>query len=466
MLRRSGIQIMKTYQPAILISAVGLALTVAGCGLLAPGPSRPQARVKSLSLATNKVQAVTLEALGLKVMRFADEYTARVAQAADDLSAKAATPDVRLMMLRWKLGQASSAYTDATGPNPVLNALDMLVLVSLSRMVVEDYLVGEALGDKASPLLETHRLMESNAWSMVGNVLKPAQQEQLRVTIQTWRQQNPKQRYVGPIRFREFVSAVGQTPTRASSGPGSIFSLLYLDPFAGMDPTTAAIEETRQTAERAVYYTQRMPTLLNWQTEVLVYQLAVQPESRQVLSNAQQLSQSAAVFAKTAEQLPKLINDQREAAVRQVFDGLAAEGEKARDLLAETRQTLTAGSEAATAINTAIQSLDQFVQSVTPAETSDGSTNRKFFNVLDYGRAADQVGAAAKDLNTLLGTLNQSTTQMTRLRLEAAADVERLMSRAFRLGVALILILLAGSVLAGLVYRALVKRLTPSGREL
>ena len=43
------------------------------------------------------------------------------------------------MALRWKLGQATSAYTDATGQNPAVNALDMLVLVTMARMVVEEY---------------------------------------------------------------------------------------------------------------------------------------------------------------------------------------------------------------------------------------------------------------------------------------------------------------------------------------
>ena len=38
--------------------------------------------------------------------------------------------------------QSTAAYTIASGPNPVVNALDMIVLATLSRMVVEDYEVG------------------------------------------------------------------------------------------------------------------------------------------------------------------------------------------------------------------------------------------------------------------------------------------------------------------------------------
>ena len=57
----------------------------------------------------------------------------------DDSRRRRRTPEVRLAALQWKLGQATSAYTDATGQNPAVNALDMLVLVTVSRMVMEDY---------------------------------------------------------------------------------------------------------------------------------------------------------------------------------------------------------------------------------------------------------------------------------------------------------------------------------------
>ena len=68
------------------------------------------------------------------------------------------------MALRWKLGQATSAYTDATGENPAVNTLDMVVLASLARMVSEDYLI-QTYGDAVQPLVDAQRGMESNAWS-------------------------------------------------------------------------------------------------------------------------------------------------------------------------------------------------------------------------------------------------------------------------------------------------------------
>ena len=438
-------------------SLAALLLALTSCSLLRFPSSPPKAQVSSLQLTNGATGPVTLTVLQLQVMRFADTYVATVAQACDDVTAEATNSDIRLAALRWKLGQASSAYTDATGQNPAVNVLDMLVLVTMARMVVEEYGV-ETYGDAILPLLDVQRNLEANAWTLAGGVLKPSQQQELRDLIQAWRAKNPHQRYVGPIRFREFVSGLGMTPTKATSAPTSIFSLLYLDPLAGLDPTAAAIEETRELGERAMYYSQRMPQLLSWQVEVMAYQLADQPESKQILDDANRLAFSAEMFARTSAQLPQLVNDQRQAAIQQLLDGLRSQD-------ADVRQTLTAGGEAATAINTAIKSLDEFVRYVSPPATNPTTvaTNSRPFNVLDYGTAAGQIGTAANNLNALLTTMNQSAPQLAQLGQQTSADAERVVNHAFRLGLVLILVLLSGALVAGLLYRVLANKFAPDG---
>jgi hypothetical protein len=427
--------------------------------------SKPKAGVSSLQLTNSQPGLVSLDVLQQQIMRFADSYAATVAQACDDVSAKATNATVRLTLLRWKLGQATSAYTDATGENPVVNALDMLVLTTMARMVIEDYGV-QTYGDAIQPLLEAHCRLETNAWTLAGGVLKPAQIKELKDLIAEWRAKNPNQRYIGPIRFREFVAALGKTPTKANSGSTSLFSLLYLDPLAGLDPTAAAIEETRDLGERAMYYSQRMPMLLSWQVEVLAYQLAGQPESQQVLNDANRLATASEIFAKAAQQLPQVINDQRQAAIQQILDGLTGQGNKSRELLADTRSTLDSAGVAATNINAAIQSLTAFVQYVSPTNGGPPSaTNHHPFNVLDYGAAAAQIGEAANNLNTLLASVNQSAPQIKQLGQQTKADADEVVRHAFLYGVALVMILLVGSVLAGLVYRSLTNKQASGERK-
>ena len=66
---------------------------------------------------------------------------------------------------------------------------------------------------------------------------------------------------------------------------------------------------------------------------------------------------------------------------------------------------------------------------------------------------------AANNLNTLLATVNQSAPELARLSQQTTAHADRMVKQLFWLGVVLILILLAGAVVAGLIYRALANKM-------
>ncbi len=440
---------MKPHRAVKFLFLLALVVLPAGCSLFSWKSAPPKAQVSNSIFATNST-VVTMGILQMKVMRFADEYVAVISQAADDFGARDGTAKGRLAALKWKLGQASSAYTDACGENPVINALDTLTLVTVSRMVIEDYAM-ETYGTNALPLLESHRQMEAKAWDLASNTMTPDQKQEFQNLIQEWRRQNPQQRYVGSLRFVEFATALGKKPQSSSNSKTSLFSLLMLDPFAGLDPTTAAIEEAQQFGERLLYYTQRLPGLLAWQSEVVVLEMANQPDARQVLTNAQQIATAVDSFAKTASQLPQVIADQREAAINQIFDRLAAQGTNASTVLGDARSTLDAGSDAAKSITVAIKSLDDFIRYVSPPSTNatDISTNRHPFNVLDYGTAASQIGAAAKELNATLQSLNQTTPELKKLGQEATAQANSVVTRAFWLGLVLVVVFIVGLIIAG-----------------
>ena len=114
----------------------------------------------------------------------------------------------------------------------------------------------------------------------------------------------------------------------------------------------------------------------------------------------------------------------------------------------------------ATSINSTVRSLNELVRSASPPVTNQTSvvTNSKPFDVLDYGRAAGQIGAAANDLSALLVAVNQSTPAVQRLSQQTTADAQRVLQHAFGLGLVLICVFLAGSVGAGLAYRALANK--------
>ena len=65
----------------------------------------------------------------------------------------------------------------------------------------------------------------------------------------------------------------------------------------------------------------------------------------------------------------------------------------------------------------------------------------------------------AENLNTVIGSMNQSSQEIQRLTRQASADLQNIEDRGFRLGLVLIAVLLTGAVLAGLVYTFLAERL-------
>ena len=154
-----------------LACLVALLLVTGGCRLLSNTPIGRNGRKQAAAEKTAKLQH--------DVMREADQYIARVAQATDVLTIKVGTPQARLAALQWKLSQGTAVFITAAGENPTLNAVDMVVISTLSRMIVEDYWVGKEFGEAARPLLEAHRALETNSWSLVTEVLTADQRQEL-----------------------------------------------------------------------------------------------------------------------------------------------------------------------------------------------------------------------------------------------------------------------------------------------
>jgi len=461
--------------PLRMALGMGLGILVLGVtGCSSTGKQQAKVQINVLQGQSGRTAAITPTQLQAEVMRFADDYAQVVEQAADDFAGRVGTSEAQILAARIKFHQANAAFISASGPNPLVNLLDVIVLATVSRMVAQDYLVADTFGAAAVPVLEVTRQLESNAWSIAETVLTIEQQQELRGIIRTWREQNPHQRYVGSIRFREFATAIGQVPKAGKYRPTSVFSMLFLDPMAGLDPTIRAVEETRYLAERIVYYGQRLPLLVGWQSEHIALRLADQPAAQQVLTNLTRVAGSMQVFSETARELPQLIDDQREAAITQVFDRVAqersnivatlvAEESRVRGVLADSRQALAEAQAAATAVDGAIQSLDAFLHFVKPPKTNQAVVSKsppgRPFDILDYGTAASEIGDAAKDLNLLLTSVNESTPQVALVGKQTAADLQQVIQHGFRLALILIVVLLLGAVLAGLAYRALSARM-------
>lgn len=269
----------------------------------------------------SKVRAAQLQELQLKVMRFADDYTGRISDPIAKLDIQSTPPEVRLRAHNWRVNQATAAYTIASGANPTINALDMIVLATLSRMVIEDRLI-EDYGERARVLLDAHRYLEQQSWSLVEGVLNAEQAKEVRVVIDRWRAENPTTRSVAQVRFADFA-ALELRRGEEQQGNNSLFGFIGLDPLSNLDPAVRELEQTRQLAERTIYYLQRAPSLLDMEVERLVYQLAAMPEAERTLANIDRLSRAAEAMGQLSARAPEIIASERQAIISQLTIGTA-----------------------------------------------------------------------------------------------------------------------------------------------
>jgi hypothetical protein len=407
--------------------------------------------------------AQKLQDLQLSVMRYADEYVGRSNEAMNRFKGDTQNPEERLHVQNWKLQQATSAYTIATGPNPIANALDMVVLASLSRMVLDDVWVAQVDTARSHQVQETARSLEAGAWQLVSGLLNEAQSTQVREGIAKWRAEHPNVRSVAYIHFRDFAKAVN-SPLGGEESSGNLFSFIGIDPFAQLDPAVREIAQTRQLAERSIYYMQRAPDLLDMQVERLTYQFAVLPETKAFLGDLGRASLIGSASDQLVRTLPSVLEKEREALVAQLVRVLNDESANVGSMAGELRTTLQAGTETSNAIHAALETVERITGQFASKPGSDDSGEKKPpFDIRQYTEMLKQATAATQELQALAGRADAILPALRTATEEAAGRGTQLMNHLFLLLALLILIAVAATLMAALVYRRIVAR---SGRAI
>jgi hypothetical protein len=402
-------------------------------------------------------RAADLLQLQLAVMRFADEYAARVDERVVAFQQATNDPGERLAAQSWRVSQATGAFTIAAGPNPELNAIDMLVFATLSRMVIEDRWVGELYGARADGLLAAHRVLESRAWSHADVFLAAAQMDELRNSIAAWHRDNPIGRAVPFIHLEDFAFATSATRAGPSSST-SIFSFIGIDPLANLDPAVRELAQSRQLAERAVYYGQRVPKLISMETQRLAFEMAVTPESLRMLDSVDRIGGAAQATGNLAADLPRLFAEERSAAIEQLTGILDERQGELLALAAELRSTLEAGGTTSDSVRETIAALDTLLARFDRSASATARTDSRPFDVTEYTEALRMLGETAQHLQVLLTQADGKVPALTQASEQATGQLASLVDHVYWRLVQLILVLVAAAIAGALGYRAIVRR--------
>jgi hypothetical protein len=361
-----------------------------------------------------------------------------------------------------KISYATTILALVTGPNALTNLLDLIVLITRSRMMVEAYWLPEVYGETARPFLDTCRETETQLWQVATSFLTAAQQEELRQTIHTLHQQDRNSRTLLPAQVLNFVTEGAKVSYKRRSEPSSVFSLLMLDPLSGLDPATRELAETRLFGERVLFIAHWMPNLLRWEMELFTLKTVELPQLQQVLTASTQLAAAADRFSLVAAQLPALLSTEREELL-----GALQEQETGLSMLAkEVQQTLATGSQMADSTNLTLKT---FQEVMARFDSGPQDPNAEPFRIEAYTDAAARIQAAATELVALLQALDgvagsphlaQVSAQFSVLTQQAQTSGREVVDYAFHQ--ALLLVLFGcGAVLAtALVYRVLSARLS------
>ena len=422
-------------------------LSLASCSAISSG-------IGSITGTTQKKEAEEKATqVQAEVMGFADLYVGQVLNATASIPTP--TPEDQARLLGFQVRQVSAAYEIASGTNPLASLVDLAILVTLTDRMVANYWVPEVFHEAGAPLQEVLAKFEKAVWKGTDEVMDPEKEEKLRKFLDKFIERYPHLHDPSSIRMASLMGA-GSDGVEGLGTANDIFRSLGLDPFAGIDPAVAQVQQTRILAERAFYYLKRWPRLLELQTRQVALQLSLQPAPARFTDDLHRISLAAESVSRVADGLPALVDKERDAAIRQVMDAMQEQEGRARALLVEMRRTLDAGTGAATAVDGALRSLDAIL-AASKATSGTGGAPSHPFDVNEYTRALEQLGRSATEVEALLRAVNQDAPRVATLIGDAGREVtargRALVDLAFQRALIVVAVLVLSVLAAALVYR-------------
>lgn len=441
-----------------------------GCTLIKSTLKLPDKAIQTI-LASNGV-GVTIDPVELQsqLTRFSDHYLDAMNSAAGMLRKDNDERLDRRTLLRRRIAVTNDVLAIATGPNAYANLLDMIILVSLNLKNAE-YWMPKRYGYSAKPLLSAAQDSEKEIWRIAETALKKERIEELRIGIKAWREQHLDGRTPRDFGSLDFVTEIAKIHKTNEPNKSSVFNLLMIDPFAGLDPATRELADTRLFAERGLFLARHMPTLLRLETELLALQTAEMPQIENLLLSISQLSASAERFSQVSERFPSILGNELE----HIVQALDSQRPGLISLAAQSEQALSAGKLMSEATNATLKT---FQDTVKQLQDSSSGSNSEPFRIGDYTATAAQINITAEHLTKLLEAFDDTISQerldvlserMSLLNKQAQASGKEVVDYAFKklllLGLILITLSSVMVLVTSLIYWMFKKKFAGVGLE-
>jgi hypothetical protein len=392
------------------------------------------------------------------VMGFADRFAAYISQGFETFDELAPPLESRRIVQADAVYSMYAAFMIAADADPDAALLDMVVMVTLGRLIYEEYWLIK-LGPSVESMVAAFNKAEKDIWEIVGMVLKPDQQRELLGLIEQWRRDYPEELQFSYVRVSDFAAERARSRLSRIWKPSGLFK--------SVEMATQQVEAARLFAERSMFLLTRVPLLTGYFADVWTSQLLISPELKELLADLHR-------FVETTENLPQDFARERQALVEQAMDRLAEERKNTiSDFLAQEARLkgiLSDIKQAASETNKFMVSLNSFTDYL-ESESPEGAQP---FIINDYKETVAEIAEAGARLNLLVDSLdrflNSPGTQKLLPQIEnaisrAGDEGEALIDHTFR-RVALLILLWAGVyMVARLMVNYFSKKRTDSGNQ-
>ena len=203
----------------------------------------------------------TLPALELQdaLQRFTTQFADRVTQAMEGLE-RASQAAIRDEALRKNLLYVSSALEIASGLDPEVNLLDMIVFVHLSRAVLEKHWIPTLYRERGAEVAQVFARSEQELQALAEQALTRAQQAQLLNVVDTWLAENPHQIRVEGIRLADFAGMAGSAAAERAMQTRGLLS--------SVSTASRAANQALLLTERGMFLLHRMPSVWRLQARL------------------------------------------------------------------------------------------------------------------------------------------------------------------------------------------------------
>jgi hypothetical protein len=350
-----------------------------------------KAPVVAAGLSAEKLAEIDQATFG-----YADRFVTLLSDACDKAAKDNPSADARRAALRIKLHNASSAYSIVTASSPLMQLLDLTTMVTLGHIQwVDEGQAKQTFGSAARPVEEAFSKAHQDIWALAGRFLSEEDLAAARQQIVDWRKQNPEVGMLAYVRFDDFGSG-------RSAGTHSKFSGGF---FSQLSEANRNIDETRQLAQRALYFVQRAPRLIQWQVERSVEAVLEDPDVKKVLADVHMATTS---LRDVADEIKRI--DERHTMVTNILSmvtTIVADagrlGTSANDTVREGGKTLVALKEASATLTDTLTTADRIYSRINSnGPVAVTGSNAMAFDIREYTRAAEQVVAASREMNTLV----------------------------------------------------------------